>query len=66
MLKFINCQREKVSYNAMQPMAYEVYDWYGMKDGHHTSAKHFQMIVLHIPHFEPTQTKSNCKACKGL
>ena len=47
-------------------MAYEVYDWYGMKDGHHTSAKHFQMIVLHIPHFEPTQTKSNYKACKGL
>ena len=66
MLKFIHCQRDKVSYNAMQSMAYEVYYWYGMKDGHHTSAKYFQMIVLHIPHFEPTQTKSNCKACKGL
>ena len=56
MLKFIYCQRDKVSYNAMQSMAYEVY----------YRLKHFQMTVLHIPHFEPTKTKSNCKACKGL
>ena len=41
-------------------MVYEVYHWYSMKDVHHTSAKHFQMIILHVPHFEPTQTISTC------
>ena len=44
----------------MQSMVYEVYHWYGMKDIHHTSAKHFQMIILHVPHFEPNQTKRTC------
>ena len=44
----------------MQNMVYEVYHWYGMEDGHHTSAKHFQKIILHVPHFEPTHTKSIC------
>ena len=66
MLNFIYCQKDKVSYNAMHSMTYEVYHWYGMKEGHHTSAKHFQMIILHIPHFERTQAKSTRKACKAL
>ena len=44
----------------MQSMVYQVYHWYGMKDQYHTSAKHFQMIILHISYFDHIQIKSTC------
>ena len=42
-------------------MVYEIYHRYGIKDGHHTSAKRFQIIILHVPYSEPIQTKSTDK-----